>query len=109
MNNTKQLLLALAEAEEHAANYREAYAIHSDAKYAAIAMRKKAEKLRDIADRFGDDEMNSSEQNTALQQGAVSGAKRKLVCPNCGSEEENHKRMGNHAHCCNCEYEWNWG
>lgn len=39
----------------------------------------------------------------------VSGAKPKLVCPKCGAGEENHKRMGEHAYCCECEYEWNWG
>lgn len=44
-----------------------------------------------------------------LQQCSVSGAKRKLVCPKCGTGEENHKRMGEHVYCCNCDYEWNWG
>ena len=34
---------------------------------------------------------------------------RKSVCPNCGSGEENHKRMGMHVYCVDCEYEWSWG
>lgn len=32
----------------------------------------------------------------------------KSVCPKCGTGEENHKRMGNHVLCCECDYEWNW-
>lgn len=33
----------------------------------------------------------------------------KSVCPNCGTGNKNHAQMGNHVHCRECDYEWNWG
>lgn len=40
---------------------------------------------------------------------AVSGRSEQLVCPNCGASENNHRRVGEHANCGDCGYEWNWG
>jgi len=47
-------------------------------------------------------------ESKQLDKHNVSGAKRKLVCPKCGSGEEKHKRMGAHVLCVPCDYEWNW-
>lgn len=53
-------------------------------------------------------EYHESEINK-LNKSAVSGAKRKLVCPHCKTGEENFTRNGHHIWCRNCDYEFNVG